>query len=55
VQKPNPIKGRGAASNAASRFVEFTLEAFGDGWEQGQDEAKIRTQVYTDTSRSIIC
>jgi hypothetical protein len=55
VQKPKPIKGRGAACNAASRFVEFTREAFDYGWEQGQDEAKIRTRVYTDTNHSIIC
>jgi len=51
VQKPKPIKGRGAASNAASRFMGFTREAFDDDWEREQDEAKIRTQVYTDTSR----
>lgn len=54
MQNPKPIKGRGAASNATSRFVEFTREAFDDGWEQEEDEAKIRTQVYTDTSRRII-
>jgi hypothetical protein len=39
MQKPKPIKGRGTASNAASRFVEFTREAFDDGWEQEEDEA----------------
>ena len=33
MQKPKPIKGRYTASNAASRFVEFTREAIDDGWE----------------------
>jgi len=55
VQKSSPIKGRDVASNAASRFVEFTRDAFDDGWEQEQDEAKIRTRIYTDTNHKIIC
>ncbi len=37
MQKPKPIKGRGAASNAASRFVEFTHEAIDDGMQQKYD------------------
>lgn len=39
IQKPKSIKGCSAASNAASRFVEFTRETIDDGWEQGGDEA----------------
>lgn len=45
MQTPKPLKGRGTTSNAASRFVEFTRETFDDGWEQEEDEAKIRTRA----------
>ena len=54
--KPNPIKGRGFASNVTSHYVEFTREAFDDGWKQEQEwgETKILTQVFTDSSRKIV-
>lgn len=54
MQKTRPLKGRGAATNAVSRFVEFKREAIDDGWAQAEDEAKPRTEVYTDASRKII-
>ena len=51
-----PIKGRGTASNRSSRYVALTHEAFDDGWTQGerQNEALVRTQLFTDSSRRII-
>lgn len=49
-----PIKGRGAGHNPDPRFAEFTREGVDDGWYEEQDTGRIRTQVFTDTSRSII-
>jgi len=50
-----PLRGRGAGSNADSRYVAHQREVFDDGWgEDPQPEDRIPTQVFTDTSRRII-
>ena len=52
---PKPVKGRGAGSNASSRYVQQQREAFDDGWgEDPQGEQKPLTQLFTDASRKII-
>lgn len=49
------MKGRGAASNADSRFMAYGHEATDDGWSRGDEAApKRRTTVQRDTTRSII-
>lgn len=54
MQKPTPLKGRGAISNATSRFVELTYEAYDDGWDLDDEDNSVRTQLFTDNSRKII-
>jgi DNA repair photolyase len=54
---PIPIqtKGRGARSNAASRFLSRQKEAFDDGWTSDDQTPKpLRTVVEPDMARSII-
>ena len=49
------FKGRGASSNADGRFEQQRREAFDDGWGTlDADLPPLRTEVYTDASRSII-
>jgi DNA repair photolyase len=48
-------KGRGALSNANGRFEAYDREVFDDGWGSLEDlNTAHRTQVHTDTSRSVI-
>ena len=49
-----PVRGRGAVSNASGRFEPTRIEAFDDGWEIPLDEFRPKTQVQTDTSRSVL-
>lgn len=51
--KPTVFRGRGAVSNETSRHVESGRESIDDGWFQQQQDAP-RTEIFTDTSRSII-
>jgi len=53
-KNPIPQKGRGACDNPAPRYAEFAREGFDDGWPESEADTALRTQVYTDTSRSII-
>jgi DNA repair photolyase len=47
------IKGRGASSNRASRYLECVTEDFDDGWTQDEVTPQ-RTEVFIDNSRSIL-
>lgn len=54
---PSPplTKGRGARSNATSRFVAAEREAFDDGWTLDDAEpAQLTTTILPDMARSII-
>ncbi len=55
-RRTSAIKGRGALTNAASRFVEFDREPVDDGWQQDAIEPPSRpaTEVFADASRSVI-
>ncbi|MGD8577289.1 MAG: PA0069 family radical SAM protein, partial [Thiohalophilus sp.] len=46
-------KGRGADSNAVSRFSEYAREAFDDGWHP-DERIPVRTEFLVDDSRTII-
>ena len=52
----NPIKGRGIASNEASRFTENHTEAVDDGWFEQADECqnRVATQILVDSSKTIL-
>lgn len=47
------IKGRGACDNPDSRFSAYSRESFDDGWTE-DERAQVKTQHFTDASRSII-
>jgi DNA repair photolyase len=48
------LKGRGARSNATSRFVEAKNEAFDDGWEPDEEAPKLTTTVQPMRSKTVI-
>ncbi|MDH5184497.1 MAG: PA0069 family radical SAM protein [Gammaproteobacteria bacterium] len=48
-----PVKGRGICDNSDPGFTEFSREAIDDGWT-GDEPQVIKTQIFSDTSRSII-
>ncbi len=50
------IKGRGASSNAASRFLARSTEAFDDGWfNEPEDGGRgPATEIFIDNSKSIL-
>jgi DNA repair photolyase len=48
-----PFKGRGAARDPDPRYLEMQREALDDGWWR-EDKDRLPTQVFVDTSRSII-
>ena len=53
--KQNGIKGRGIASNNASRFLEQHTENVDDGWYRDTDGlSRPVTEVYTDHSKTIL-
>ncbi|MDO9382482.1 MAG: PA0069 family radical SAM protein [Hyphomicrobiaceae bacterium] len=47
-------RGRGALSNASSRFDAARSETFDDGWEGEADLPPFKTEVRFDTTRTII-
>ena len=52
---PDRTRGRGAKSNASSRYEPTARIAFDDGWSNlDEDPPVLRTEVQVDTSRSII-
>ncbi|HRD47317.1 MAG TPA: PA0069 family radical SAM protein [Caulobacter sp.] len=52
---PPLVKGRGARSNATSRFVAAQREAFDDGWTlEDPEPAQLSTTVLPDASKTII-
>jgi len=53
-RKISPLKGRGAVSNASGRFESMRREAFDDGWDAPLDETRPKTQIQTDSSRSVL-
>jgi DNA repair photolyase len=54
IDKPAPIKGRGAVSNASGRFESRQRAAFDDGWDYPPDDSRPQTVVQADASRSIL-
>lgn len=48
------IKGRGALSNAGSRYDPLQVEAVDDGWSQDESVEKRVTETFPDAARSII-
>lgn len=54
--KPDkPLKGRGAASNTTSRYVEYAREAVDDGWaHEAAESPRLPTRVFIDTARKVI-
>ncbi|QJD29619.1 PA0069 family radical SAM protein [Methylococcus geothermalis] len=53
MKSSTPRHGRGAVSNAASRYSGTTREAVDDGWFP-EEPAALATQVGVETSRSVI-
>lgn len=51
---PSYRKGRGAGSNAVSRFDPYTRLGVDDGWEQDEDLPPFRTEVTEEVPRRII-
>ncbi|HBS33663.1 MAG TPA: radical SAM protein, partial [Parvularcula sp.] len=49
----SPAKGRGARSNQSGRYEAFAREAADDGWDLDEDPAPNRTDVTTETPRTI--
>ncbi|MDP2261323.1 MAG: PA0069 family radical SAM protein [Caulobacter sp.] len=55
VPSPPLVKGRGARSNATSRFIAAGREAFDDGWTLDDAEpAQLTTTVLPDMAKTII-
>ena len=54
IDNDEPIKGRGAVSNAGGRFEAQQCEAFDDGWDLPRDETRPKTEVQADASRSVL-
>ncbi|HSI96519.1 MAG TPA: PA0069 family radical SAM protein [Methylophilaceae bacterium] len=53
--KPLIFKGRGASSNAVSRFDQLKRDDFDDGWGTLDEEApQLRTEVAIDATRTVI-
>lgn len=51
------VKGRGARSNATSRYISDKREAFDDGWEPDPEEdalPRLDTQLMPERARKII-
>jgi DNA repair photolyase len=51
---PPKLSGRGARSNATSRFVDEKSEAFDDGWEPDEEAPKLTTTVQPMRSKTVI-
>ena len=47
-------RGRGARSNLSGRFESEAREIFDDGWESAGELPAFKTQVHTDSARTII-
>lgn len=54
IDKRGAVKGRGAVSNASGRFESQRREAIDDGWDYPIDEARPKTEVQADSSRSVL-
>ncbi len=51
---PQFTRGRGAAVNPAGRFESFVPELFDDGWDSLADLPALKTEVFTETPKTII-
>lgn len=51
---PQLERGRGAAINPSGRFETYSETFVDDGWESLQDIPQLRTEVFTETPKSII-
>ncbi len=49
-----PPRGRGAGSNPANRYHRTHSEAVDDGWPRPEEPPAVKTEVLTDSTRSII-
>lgn len=55
ILRPLLYRGRGSVSNAVGRFEGLQRAAIDDGWDNlAQDLPPLRTEIITDTSKSII-
>jgi len=54
VRPPAQAKGRGARSNQSGRFEFLTREGADDGWDREDDLPAFRTDVTSETPRTII-
>jgi DNA repair photolyase len=55
MPRKREIKGRGARSNATSRFIADKHEAFDDGWDEAEDTPpRLDTQLRPEHARKII-
>ncbi len=51
---PQFTRGRGAAVNPVGRFESFVPELFDDGWDSLAELPALKTEVFTETPKSII-
>jgi DNA repair photolyase len=51
---PQLERGRGARSNEASRFDQHSAEFVDDGWDTLAELPRLRTEIFTETPKSII-
>lgn len=54
ARPPNQAKGRGARSNASGRFESLARECEADGWPETEEPPPLKTEVTTETPRTII-
>lgn len=53
--EPSPIKGRGAISNAASRFSQYAAQASHDGWDIEEDPLPpVQTTLIAEHAKTIL-
>ena len=51
---PQLERGRGARSNPTHRFAEYAESYFDDGWDSLADVPPLKTEIFTETPKSII-
>jgi hypothetical protein len=51
---PQLERGRGARSNPTHRFAEYAESFFDDGWDSLADVPPLKTEIFTETPKSII-
>ncbi len=51
---PQMERGRGARANPAARYDQHTSAFVDDGWESFSDVPRLRTEIFTETPKTII-